>query len=455
MIESREGKPRWLILNVCLLVLIAWPTRGAEPESNSPSDVPQFAQVIRRDEQPSVPRPNGAIRIATFNVALAGQRDGEMLERLPGGNDPQARAVAEIIQQVDPDILLLNEFDYDPAGKLLAVFATEYLAVPQNGCDQPGSARAVHFPHSFAAPVNTGVASGFDLNRDGMVATEANSGEYASDAWGYGRYPGQYGMVVLSKYPINREQVRAFGNFCWQDMPGALLPQESPEPGQAWYSGEILERFPLSSKSHWDVPVQVGDDVVHVLASHPTPPVFDGPEDRNGRRNHDEIRFWADYIDEARAGYIVDDRGQRGGLEDTAKLVILGDLNSDPVDGTDPRYPIQQLLKHARLNGHFAPRSAGAEEQSKLQAGANLEHRGEAATDTSDFADKNGPGNLRLDYVLPSADLQVVGGGVYWPASSHPRFALVGDGHPVVSSDHRLVWIDVELSRRSSAQKSE
>ena len=49
---------------------------------------------------------------------------------------------------------------------------------------------------------------------------------------------------------------------------------------------------------------------VHFLVSHPTPPVFDGPEDRNGTRNFDEIRFWADYVIPSRSGYIYDDNGQ-------------------------------------------------------------------------------------------------------------------------------------------------
>ena len=64
---------------------------------------------------------------------------------------------------------------------------------------------------------------------------------------------------------------------------------------------EELEVVRLSSKSHWDVPVKVGGHTVHVLASHPTPPTFDGEEDRNGRRNHDEIRFWADYVSPGKA----------------------------------------------------------------------------------------------------------------------------------------------------------
>lgn len=50
-----------------------------------------------------------------------------------------------------------------------------------------------------------------------------------------------------------------------------------------------------------------------------------------------------------------------------------------------------------------------------------------------------GPGNLRVDYVLPSIDLDVVGSGVYWPTTDDPHAYLNR------ASDHRLVWIDVRL----------
>ena len=36
------------------------------------------------------------------------------------------------------------------------------------------------------------------------------------------------------------------------------------------------------------VTIQIDGKTVHFLTSHPTPPVFDGPEDRNGTRNGDE-----------------------------------------------------------------------------------------------------------------------------------------------------------------------
>ena len=54
--------------------------------------------------------PSG-IRVATFNVSLNRFNQGDLLADLAGGQDPQARAVAEIIQRSRPDVLLLNEFD--------------------------------------------------------------------------------------------------------------------------------------------------------------------------------------------------------------------------------------------------------------------------------------------------------------------------------------------------------
>lgn len=100
----------------------------------------------------------------------------------------------------------------------------------------------------------------------------------------------------------------------------------------------------LSSKSHWDVPVAVGGRAIRVLASHPTPPTFDGVEDRNGRRNHDEIRFWADYITPGQGRYIYDDEGERGGLSPSQSFVIVGDQNADPLDGDSVDAAIDQLL---------------------------------------------------------------------------------------------------------------
>src|SRR5690606_9713190 len=259
-----------------------------------------------------------------------------------------------------------------------SLFQQAYLSVGWNG------AKPIHYPYRYTAPVNTGVASGLDLNNDGRVVTEPGQDGYGDDAFGFGAFPGQYGMVVYSKYPIDQSRVRTFRHFRWKDMPGAVLPVD-PDTGEPWYSEDELAVLRLSSKSHWDLPILIGRRPVHLLVSPPTPPAFDGDEDRNGRRNHDEIRFWADYI---RGGpwsrYIYDDRGRRGGLRPGSDFVLAGDLNADPYDGDSHDHAVRQLLDHPRVDDRFVPASSGAVEAARVQGGVNAEHHGNPAYDTAD-----------------------------------------------------------------------
>lgn len=382
-------------------------------------------------------------RFAVFNVYLNRAEEGALLADMRSGDNVQAQKVAEIIQRTAPDVLLLNEFDYDEVGEALRLFRENYLEVGWNGADP-----AV-YPYAFVAPSNTGVHSGFDLNRDGAVVSAPGSREYGGDAFGYGEFPGKFAMAFLSKYPIAEEDVRTFRTFLWKDMPGAQLPDnlETPEPAD-WYSAEALEVFRLASKSYWDIPVMIGDRAVHVLASHPTPPGFDGEEDRNGKRNHDENRFWADYITPGRGDYIYDDAERTGGLASGARFVVMGDLNSDLNDGGAPA-SIRQVLDAPTVAEALAPQSRGGAVQAELQGGANAGHKGAPGEDTADFNDdpETGVGNLRLDYVIFSkAGLGEAGSGVFWPAPGEPHYDLVGPGFPVESSDHRLVWRDLVVT---------
>ena len=371
------------------------------------------------------------VRFATFNASLNRFNAGDLVSDLSTPNNAQAKVIAEIIQRTRPDVLLINEFDFVEDGVAAELFRDNYLSVSQNGADP------IEYDYYFVAPSNTGIPSGFDLNNNGVVAGP-------DDAFGFGFFPGQFGMAVYSRFPIDYEAVRTFQFFLWKDMPGALLPDDpaTPEPAD-WYSPAELDVFRLSSKSHWDVPIQIDGKVVHFLVSHPTPPVFDGPEDRNGTRNYDEIRFWADYILPSRSGYIYDDNGQYGGLTPGAMFVIAGDQNSDPLDGDSIPGSIQQLLEHPLVNTRLTPSSEGAVQQSLLQGGANTTHLSDPAFDTADFSD-TAPGNLRADYVLPRKNMQIVDAQVFWPLNTDPLFALVGT-FPFPSSDHRLVWIDVRI----------
>ncbi|GAA0192362.1 endonuclease/exonuclease/phosphatase family protein [Cytobacillus oceanisediminis] len=361
-----------------------------------------------------------SVRFATFNASLNRPAEGDLRRDLTTDANAQARAVAETIQRARPDVLVLQEVDHDP--EALRLLARNYLARGWNG------AEPIRYRNTFTAPVNTGVPTGLDLNGDGTT-------DGPDDAYGFGAFPGQYGMAVLSRYPIDAKRIRTFQKQLWKDMPGNRMPS-------GYYSPEAVDVLRLSSKSHWDVPVKVGRRSVHLLVSHPTPPVFDGPEDRNGRRNADEIRFWADYVGSPRqARWIRDDSGRRGGLSPAAPFVVAGDLNSDPVDGDSLPGAANQLLDLPRVNTSVTPSSEGAVEAARLQGGANDAHRGDPRFDTADFAEP--PGNIRADYVLPSRDLRIRDARVFWPTQADPLSRLTGT-FPFPASDHRLVWVDVD-----------
>jgi endonuclease/exonuclease/phosphatase family metal-dependent hydrolase len=133
---------------------------------------------------------------------------------------------------------------------------------------------------------------------------------------------------------------------------------------------------------------------------------------------------------------VEDDAGQSGGPPQ-APVVVLGDFNVDPVDGAGLKDGVARLRGQPRLRD-TAPASAGA--AAADQGGRNATHEGPAARDTTAWSGARGPGNLRVDYVLPDARLEVAGAGVFWPEPGETLAEAVAEG-PV----HRLVWVDLVL----------
>lgn len=368
------------------------------------------------------------LRIATFNVSMEALNyvdrgikvTGNELSQVLRGNNQQIKNIAEIIQRVNPDIILLNEFDYVNDDNI-QYFLEHYLAKSQQG--QAG----IKYPYFYQGAVNTGVKVNHDLNHDGKV------NQQPSDTHGFGHFEGHFGMVLLSKYPINEEEIRTFQHFKWHDMPNALQPMD-PATKAPWYSQEAWQALRLSSKSHWDIPITIGNKTIHVLASHPTPPVFDGPENRNGKRNHDEIRFWFDYINGEQGQYIYDDSGKQGGLSTQLPFVILGDQNASTIDGDAITKPNTQgivaLLNSDKIQDPM-PKSTGA----KLHSPSKSHGKYHTAY-----------WGMRADYVLPSQQgFTLLDSGVFWPEKEHENYRLIKDRQ--ASSDHRLVWVDVELTQ--------
>ncbi|MGK7662350.1 MULTISPECIES: endonuclease/exonuclease/phosphatase family protein [unclassified Marinovum] len=346
---------RWLILLFCCL---AGPPLGAEP-----------------------------LRLATWHVELSRKGPGLLLRDIRKGEDAQVAAVVRLLAEVRPDILLLTDIDHDLT--LLSLHALR---------DRIATA-GPDYPHLFAPAQNAGRDVGADLDADGRR-------QEPEDALGFGFFTGDNGMALLSRYPL-AAGARDFSARLWRDLPGNLMAgAELPAAAQ-----DVL---PLSSVAHWAVPLTLPGGQLTVLAFSATPPVFDGPEDRNGRRNHDEVIFWRHYLD-----------GAFGAVPQN--LVLMGNANLDPEDGEGRHAAIRTLLADPRLQDP-APRDPAAAEE------ATPGQRGDPARDTANWTDPV-PGNLRVDYVLPAADLTVLGSGTRWPAP---------DSLAARASRHALVWVDID-----------
>ncbi len=305
---------------------------------------------------------------------------GLLLRDLMRGDDPQIKAVLAVLEAVDADVVLLQGVDYDLNSEALRRLA-----------------EAAGYAHYFARRPNSGRASGLDLDGDGRLGEP-------EDAIGFGAFSGQGGMAILSRFRIEAEAMLDHADLLWRDMQESLLPA----PNDDWPSRDIHAALPLVSVAHWEVPVRLANGMALTLwAYHAAPPVFDGPEDRNGRRNHDQNMFWKYRMD-----------GAFGPLPE--RFVLMGDANLDPVDGDGRKTAILALLNDSRLQD---PRPEGA-----------------SGTDTVDWDDPN-PGDLRVSYILPQAEMRVVASGVFWPGANAPLAEIVAE-----ASRHRLVWVDLDLS---------
>lgn len=328
------------------------------------------------------------LRLATYSAALSRDGPGLLLRdilRL----DEQIAATVDVIVHARPDVLLLTEIDHDADALALRAL--------QNALQDAGHP----MPYRFVLPPNTGVETGQDLNRNGYLWDRA-------DAIGFGEFRGDGGMALISRHPIDTDNARSFSDLLWTD-----LPDHRALPG---------ETAPLSTTAHWAVPILVPGGLT-VLAWAGTTPVFDGTEDRNGRRGGDEARLWLHLLNGAL------------GPAPLGPVAVMGRANIDPHDGEGDHDAIAALIGHPRLQDP-SPRSPGG------AAAANDGHRSDPALDTADWADPD-PGNLRVSYVLPSTDLTVTDAGVVWPTDG-PLAAAALAAAALAAGPHKLVWVDVQ-----------
>lgn len=260
-----------------------------------------------------------------------------------------------------PDVLLLTDLDYDAGG---AALGTLQGALRAGGLD---------LPFRFARRPNTGLGTGLDLDGDGYLGGPR-------DAQGFGWFAGQGGMALLARWPVTL--VEDLSSTLWKDAPDSAIAPDDP--------GFAVQR--LSSVAHWRLEVAVPDRPLTLLTLAATPPVFDGPEDRNGRRNLNEVLLWTQVLD-----------GRHGDVPE-GPVILLGNFNVDPERGDGRHEAARAVLSHPRLQDP------------------------QPGVDTVTW-DATGP--MRVSYVLPDKALTVTGAGVT-PPSPDPAMG-----------PHGLVWIDI------------
>lgn len=290
-----------------------------------------------------------------------------MLRGIARGEDEQIDAFVALLADVRPDIVALQGIDYDLRQTALAALVA---ALTEAG---------LTYRHSFSRAPNAGQSTGLDLNGNGRLGD-------ADDAHGFGRYNGMGGMAILSRHPIDQAKAEDFTPMLWRNLEGHIYPMTAGIP----FGGEkVFAEHRLSSRGHWVVPITTPDHgTLRLMTFHATPPLYDGEEDRNGRRNHDEVAFWNVYL-ETNA--------------QTAPFIVLGTANIDPKRGSGRRGAIKKLLATPQLQNPFDD------------------------TPTAVFSETM-PEGLQVDYLLPSTAWKVTAKGIKTRNQA---------------SRHSMLWVDI------------
>lgn len=241
----------------------------------------------------------GTLRIATWNLDLSRDGPGLLVQAIASGKDAEVSVLLDGLTTLKPDVVLLTRIDHDL--RLVAIGALQkrlaHMGAP--------------YPFVYAPPSNRGLATGVDLDGDGRL-------NGYDDAQGYGRFTGDGGMAILSRYPI--KPIEDFSGFLWRDLPETRL-KDVPEDVKG------VQR--LSSSGHWQIKVEG----LTLLAWSAGPAVF-GKGLRNANRNHDEARFWQALLQDQlpfkppqKAFLLI---GQSNREASDPQALALHDLQNDP-----------------------------------------------------------------------------------------------------------------------------
>lgn len=361
------------------------------------------------------------VRIAQFNLR-------EMsTAKLLDGADEQAGAAAQVIAKFAPEIISINELQFDIEG-IPSLGSPGAPSSTQPGTFDGGAQNAKRLAERVAA-LNPAAAFSF------TVLTVGNSGfKWAGPTLGnpsfvlrgWGDWPGRFNSAILTKFPIAYDKIRVINEFAWDALPDNSIDKMKTEIGTSVPAG-----FPLFEKGILVVPVEIAPgQLLHMVMHHPVAPAF---EAINPYRHFDELHGLKLFLD-----------GTLPGVEPLpvgARFVVIGDLNADPEDGDSLDGGIEPILGHPALNVFFPAGSGTKGTNGKY----NTYLSGCGKDDGTTVDDPTTKFQMQLDYILPSKTFGAAQvGEIFFPdfQSQKADFLLACQ-----ASDHRFLYVDVETGK--------
>lgn len=377
---------------------------------------------------PPAPEFTGRLRVAHYNVM-------EMsTDKLLASASSQAGAFTQIIALEHPDIVELEEIEFDITGyPTTGTPGAPRTTMPgtfvlDRGDDHPAAQNARRIADRVAAidPAVTFADAFQTTGNSGFRWTGSTNGNDSFYLRGWGEYPGRFNTVVLSKYPIVADQVRVIHDYPWKQLPGNLIAQLQTD-----LNTTVPDGFPLFEKSLNIIPVDLGaGGILYLVCHHPTsPPAIFDPIDPY--RNRDELVALDLFV-----------KGQLPGVDPLpagARFLVIGDLNGDPFDGSNMAPGITNLLASSALVPRFpeGPGTRGTHPERKTWLS------GCGKNDGTTVADPTTKSQLQLDYMLPSTTIgAAVDMGMFWPDFRTDRAGFDLSCH---GSDHHLIYGDFDI----------
>lgn len=289
--------------------LLVFPAASAFAVPSGPTDVAGI---------PTQALSQTSLRVATIDANLTADAPGKLNENLMGASNLQAGHVADSIAQSNADVVVLTDMDADQGA--LDTFRDQYLNNTED--DRPD----VDYQYSYLAVGSKGLQSGADLNADGVIGG-------AQDAWGQGEFEEQGSVVVLSKYPVDEDQITAVSKLKWQDVANDQLHHTKLD-------GVLAASIPVMSTGLWDIPIEYRGQRVHVVATQTEPEGQD--QDLAAARQSDELKVVSDYL--AGKDYVHIDEGRQAKGVGDEKFVIAGALNRQETGGESRIKPFLKSL---------------------------------------------------------------------------------------------------------------